>query len=304
MRIKKLSLTCIVMLSLIFISSCSKTDNPTNKVIRNNIDRTSGYKAPDGTFVGPRGRVNKDLTPKDIGPYGKRKKIKGNLTIEEDSATYKNIDVDGVIFVKADNVTISNFTAQRVTQDPGNTGMLLEDGKIDGQNKKNDGIQWSNFTVRRTEITRTFDGIKAMGDVVIQDNYIHDLDAFNSKDAGEGGYSHNDCVQISAKSNILIERNWFNNCGYNSAIFVDPDQAPISNVTIQHNYLNGGGITLYVIASRRVDNGVPSKVTVSNNVFGINHEFDFAAVGKDVVFIDNVTINNEVIKARYDDDES
>ena len=206
--------------------------------------------------------------------------------------------------VNANNVKVSNFTAQRVTQKPGKSGMVLEDGTINGNKKNNDGIQWSNFTVRRTEITGSFDGIKAQGEVVIEDSYIHDLHAFKSPDAGAGGYSHNDCVQVSAGSNILIERNWFDNCGFNSAVFIDPDQGKISNVTVRHNYLNGGGITLYAIASRSADNGIPTNVTISNNVFGDTHEFDYATIAQGISFTNNVRTNGELITPRPDPDNT
>lgn len=296
-----IALTCMFVLIL---SGCSTASEPKTQATRVPTERTSGYVAPDGVFVGPRGESTAEGVPVGLGAYGDRKKHKGDLTITENGSKVNNIDVDGVIYVNANDVTVSNFTAERVTQKPGKTGMNLEDGTIDGKNLKNDGVQWSNFTLRRMDISRTFDGIKAQGNVVIEDSYIHDLYSFRDKDAGAGGYSHNDCIQISTGTNILIQRNWLDNCGFNSAIFIDPDQGPIDNVTVQHNYLNGGGITLYAIASRSATNGLPTNVTISNNVFGETHQYDYATIGAGINFDQNVTIKGMTFKPRIDNDVS
>lgn len=298
-----LFITCLGLCVFTF-SSCSASSNENTQSTKAPEDRKSGYAAPDGTHVGPRGKATSNGVPIGIGAYGDRSHHKGDLTITKDGTSINDLDVDGVIFVNADDVTISNFTAERVTQKPGKSGMVLEDGTIDGKEKKNDGIQWNDFTVRRMDISHSFDGIKAQGNVVIEDSYIHDLYAFRSASAGAGGYSHNDCIQVSVGTNILIERNWLDNCGFNSAIFIDPDQGPIDNVTVQHNYLNSGGYTLYVIASRSAENGLPINVTVANNVFGENHEFGYATLGSGVTFENNVTQAGAVVTPKFDDDNT
>lgn len=294
----------LIVLVLLVISSCTSTSKVETSTLKPRLDRTSGFAAPDGTYVGPRGDSSEDGTPIGLGAYGKRKEHKGNLTIKKDGTKISDIDVSGKIFVNANNVTISNFTAEAVTQEPLKYGMVLEDGTIDGKQKKDDGIQWNNFEVRRMDISGSFDGIKAQGNVVIEDSYIHDLYAFRSSDAGAGNYSHNDCVQISIGSNILIQRNWFTNCGFNAAIFIDPDQGKIDNVTVQYNYLNGGGITFYAIASRSAEFGLPTNVNVSNNVFGETHEFDYATVGDGIDFSNNVNTRGESIVPRPDSDNT
>lgn len=182
--------------------------------------------------------------------------------------------------------------------------MVLENGTIEGKQKNNDGIQWSDFTLRKMDISGTFDGVKAQGNVIIEDSYIHDLHAFRSNEAGAGGYSHNDCVQISSGKNVLIERNWMVSCGFNSAIFIDPDQGAIDSVTVQHNYLDSGGITLYAIASRSAEHGLPTNVNIINNVFGDTHLYDYATIGAGVTFLHNVKTNGEEITPRTDTDAS
>jgi len=301
---RKILVATPLIFVLLMISACSSNTSAQSTVPTVNKDRTSGFMAPDGTYVGPRGEFDEQGVPTSIGAYGTRKAHKGDLTISKNGETVKNIDVQGIIYVNANDVKITNFTAQQVTQKPGKKGMILEDGKIDGKNKNGDGIQWSDFTVRRTEITGTFDGIKAQGNVVIEDSYVHDLYSFKSEEAGAGGYTHNDCVQVSTGKDILIQRNWFDNCGLNSAVFIDPDQGRIDNVTVSHNYMNGGGITLYAIASRSAQNGVPTNVTVENNVFGDTHQFDYATIAAGVIFRNNVRTNGEAIIPRNDEDNT
>lgn len=294
----------ITVLVLFVLSSCTSSSKVETSTSKPRLDRNSGFQAPDGTYVGPRGDANQDGTPVGIGAYGKRKKHKGNLVINKNGTKISDIDVSGKILVNANNVSISNFTAEGVTQKPLKYGMVLEDGTIDGKQKKDDGIQWNNFEARRMDISGSFDGIKAQGNVVIEDSYIHDLYAFRGPDAGAGNYSHNDCVQISIGSNILIQRNWFTNCGFNAAVFIDPDQGKIDNVTVQYNYLDGGGITFYAIASRSAEFGVPTNVNVSNNVFGETHEFDYATVGDGIEFLDNVNTRGETVVPRKDSDNT
>lgn len=301
---KNISRIAVALVVCSLFTACSSSSGISTTKTTLGAERTSGYQSPDGTFVGPRGQSKKDGTPLNIGAYGKRKMHKGDLTITKEGTKISNIDVAGVIYVNANNITISNFTAERVTQEPGKQGMLLEDGTIDGENKKDDGIQWNNFDLRRMDISRTFDGIKAQGNVSIQDSYIHDMYAFRSADAGAGGYSHNDCIQISTGADILIERNWMVNCGNNSAVFIDPDQGKISNVIVQHNYLDGGGYTLYAIASRSAENGLPTNITITNNVFGPNHIFNFATIASGVNFNENINTSGNTIKPVIDPDVS
>jgi hypothetical protein len=296
-----LALSCVVVI----VAACSSDSaESTTTTTRSILNRTTGLKSLDGTLVGPRGETTAAGIPQDVGAYGKRVSQKGDLVITDDGETITDIDVDGKILVNANDVTIRNFTAHSVTQEPGKTGMTLIDGTIKGNNLGMDGIQWSDFTLKRMDISGSFDGIKAQGNVVIEDSYVHDLYAWKGPEAGVGGYTHNDCVQISIGSNIRIEHNRFENCGFNSAIFIDPDQGKIDNILVRYNYLDSGGFTLYAIASRSANNGIPTNVTITNNVFGENNEFDYATVARGVTFIDNTNTAGNPISARTDDDET
>ena len=228
----------------------------------------------------------------------------GPLTITTPGAVVTDVDVQGQITIAANNVTVRNFRATNVTQ--GNfTGMVLEDGEVHGNNDPNnltDGVTWANYTARRLNVHNQLDGLKAMGNVLIESCWVHDNN-FHSGDLkyGAGGYTHNDGVQISVGSNVIIRNNRFERNAGNSAIFVDADQGPISNVTVTGNYLGGGGFTFYSIISRSAPQyGVPTGVVVTDNIFTQEHLFDYALVGGSVAWSGNVNLSGQAVTPRHD----
>jgi hypothetical protein len=224
----------------------------------------------------------------------------GPITITTPGQVVENINVSGTITVAANNVTLRNFRAQNVLQQSGNGGLLMEDGEIyGGAGYTGDGMDWANYTMRRMNVHNTFDGVKAHGNVLIESSWIHDLNEFKGAQYGAGGYSHNDGVQVSAGSNITIRGSRLERTGFNSAIFVDSDQGPISNVLIENNYLDGGGFTLYSIQSRSAPQfGVPTNVVVQNNVFGSDHLFDYAELGGGATWTNNTNAAGAQIQPR------
>ncbi len=224
----------------------------------------------------------------------------GSITITTPGADVENVNVNGTITIAANNVTLRNFRAQNVVQASGNGGMLLEDGEIyGGAGYTGDGLGWANYTIRRVNVHNTFDGVKAMGNVLIENSWVHDMNEFKGNQYGAGGYSHNDGVQSSAGSNITIRNSRFERTGFNSAIFIDADQGPISNVLIEGNYLDGGGFTLYSIISRSAPQyGVPTNVNVRNNVFGSDHLFDYAVLGGGAAWSNNTNTAGAQIQPR------
>ncbi len=263
---------------------------------------TSATSAGGGTIqaasssftVGP---TRPDLL-KNIGP----------ITITKDGTTLSDVHVNGTITIAADNVTVRNFIANNITQTTGNGGVkntVLEDGTIDGGGSTTngtDGVQWSNYTARRLEITKSFDGMKAFGNVTIENCWIHDLNAQSGNPAnGAGGYTHNDGIQAGSGSHFVIKGNRIERPGYNSAIFIDTDQGKISDVDIVGNYLDGGGYTLYVVQSRSAPQyGSPTNVTVEGNVFGKNGTQGPVALAPGVTFTDNVDTAGKPVPMRID----
>lgn len=246
-------------------------------------------EAPGATTTAPR---QAGVSPEDVGPSRPDLlRPTGPITVSTPGAVIENVDVDGPIVVEAPDVTIRNFRATNVVQESAG-GLLLEDGEIHGGDDPGfgaDGVAWSSYTARRLDVHHVFDGFKANGDVLIEDSWVHDLNEFRGDGAGSGGYSHNDCVQISAGSDIVLRDNRFERCGLNSAVFIDPDQGPIDDVLVEGNLLDGGGYTLYAIQSRSApENGPPTAVVVRGNTFGPDHLVDHATVAGTVEWSGNV----------------
>ena len=243
-----------------------------------------------------------------VGPTNpdRLKTVDGDFTALVPGQTFENLAVRGTIRVTASNVTIRNFTARNVEIAPDAREITLERGRLDGLgNPKNttDGVSFNDFTARGLEISRQIDGFKAMGNVTIEDCWVHDLNGLRGPGTGAGDYSHNDAVQVSVGSNVAIRRNRFERPGLNSAVFVDADQGPISNVLIENNFLDGGTFTLYVIKSRSApQNGMPEDVVVRNNIFGSAAIYGAATIGPGVTFTGNVTEQGRPVTAKADDE--
>jgi hypothetical protein len=81
----------------------------------------------------------------------------------------------------------------------------------------------------------------ANGDVLIEDNYMHDFVDYWSVGA------HQDAVQVVCGDNITIRHNTLdmNVESGNAAIMVGTACGPVDNVVIDRNLLAGGGYTVY-----------------------------------------------------------
>ncbi|MCU1458699.1 MAG: hypothetical protein JWL73_2791, partial [Actinomycetia bacterium] len=235
-------------------------------------------------------------------------KDSGPITVTEAGTVISNVRVNGTITIAADNVTVRNFVAGNVVQSTKGAGVrntVLENGTINGGNSTTnttDGVAWSNYTARNLDISKSFDGMKAFGNVTIENCWIHDLNMLRGDQYGAGGYSHNDGIQTSAGTNITIRDNRIERPGANSAIFIDSDQGRIDDVQITGNYLDGGGYTLYVVQSRSApQNGSPANVTVQGNVFGKNHNNGPVTLAPGVTFRDNVDSADQPVPMHVDD---
>lgn len=213
--------------------------------------------------------------PKDVAanPTGSKKpmaSVVGDLVTQKDGDLIDAKNVTGKIIVKHNNVKITNFVTTGVWKDPGKTGLIMEDGKIDGQNVVENSVQWSEYTLRRVEVTRTIDGCKGHGNVVIEDSWLHDNTFATGAGTGAGGYTHGDGLQVSSGNNVVFQRNRVENWRGNSGVFVDPDQGTIANVTIAGNFFsNVGNYPIFIKESAsNPSTGLPSNVKVTDNVIG------------------------------------
>ena len=197
------------------------------------------------------------------------------LLIENDGATYENIDVTGDIVIDADDVTLRNFRIDATGEFygvqvlDGHRGILLEDGEIYGMSGA--GVLGLGYTARRLHIhDGGGDGMKAQGDAegptLVESCFIEKL--------GTSEGAHADGNQTHGGSNITFRDN---------NIYVPSPETPsypgppyksnaafmlsrkVSNFVIEGNWLNGGSYTIYCVT----DEG---GVTVRNNRFGRDND--------------------------------
>lgn len=192
--------------------------------------------------------------------------FKGILRLSTPNTVVSGYDVDGCVVVTASNVV---FEKSRVRGGGAGcwdlisnqaSGLTVRDVELDGGgNADLEGMSASNFTLQRADIHGVGDGVRANGNVVIEDSWIHDL-------ASQAG-SHNDGIQTTAGSNIVIRGNRIENqLTQTSAIMIGADTGNVSGVTVENNLLAGGGYTVY--GGARPPSGRTIKaIVIRDNVF-------------------------------------
>ncbi|QQR52679.1 right-handed parallel beta-helix repeat-containing protein [bacterium] len=170
-----------------------------------------------------------------------------SITITQNGTVINGLNINGEVIIRANNVTIKNT---RITSgdyypiryfDNDNTGLLIEDSEIIGTNSNvTAGISFANYTLRRVEIYGAADGIKADGDVLIEDSYVHNLSVGND--------THNDGIQTTGGNNVTIRHT---TCklsttnGANACIQMGNESGQgISNWLVENNLFDGGGWTI------------------------------------------------------------
>lgn len=187
----------------------------------------------------------------------------GSITVTTDGTVLEMLDVSGSITVKANNVIIRKC---RITGgiygircSNGNTGLLVEDCTLVKSSPGGSaGFYGWNFTMRRCVIGNYVDAMKCASNSTVEDSLLHDLAYLSG--------THNDGVQCRSGSNIVFRHNTIKG-GYRmqtSAMLFQTADGSISNVTLEGNFLSGGGYTLYL---RDKGNGPPTNVLVKDNVF-------------------------------------
>lgn len=170
-------------------------------------------------------------------------KPSGTIKVTQDGATIEGYEVTGSIIIDADNVTVRNVIIRAGDHYPidverGRVGALIEDVEIDGRGRTRVAICCSNYTVRRANIHNVIDGPRVGDNTTVEDSYIHDLVARTG--------THNDGIQSTGGTNIVIRRNHIDNKNsQTSAILIAPNAKSVSEVTVEDNLLRGGGYTLY-----------------------------------------------------------
>ena len=211
----------------------------------------------------------------------------GDLTTSDfqyaktDGMVIEGLDLTGPVYVKANNVTIRNCRitggTYGVQANFGKTGLLIEDCEI--TQSKSAGIFGNDFTARRVYIHNTgADGIKPGNDWVVEYSYITDMGSI------EG--AHADGVQMVSGSNGTLRYNTFempaNTTGFENSqvILLKTDSGAIDDITIDNNWINGGGYSVQV-------RGTPTDITITNNRFGRDYNYWVIIADVDITWSGN-----------------
>jgi hypothetical protein len=202
-------------------------------------------------------------------PAGTSLRKTGPITVRTNGAVIEGVDAITEINVDADNVTIrdSRLTGNGewgIIQRQGHTGLRVENTEIlgDGVHKVQTGIlnQGSMVTIERVYIHTVSDGIQT-DQGVVADSFIDDIKEFPG----------DHCVNVSSNGSpepgmtLVIRHNTLlNPLAQTSAISIYQDFGRAHDVTVEGNYLAGGGYALY---GGKGNYGQSSNIRILNNVF-------------------------------------
>lgn len=205
-------------------------------------------------------------------PDGTDLESSGSITIEEDGEVIDGQEITGTVTVKADDVVIRNTRILNTGHFPvridGGSNLLIEDSEIDGQDRGDAAIAFGKYTLRRVHIHNVAEGPRvAGGDVTIEDSLIHQM--------VQKGDNHTDVVQVVSGSDIVVRGNALeahnpdSDVMGNAAFMFGEDDGPVTDCTVEGNYLDGGNYTV---------NGGGSGTTGAacafrDNVLGENHRY-------------------------------
>jgi hypothetical protein len=210
--------------------------------------------------------------------------VEGNFRTSRAGQVVTGLDIRGDLYVDHDDVTVTCSRVHGITTNSGLRLRMWQSSLGDPQGvREGSAVKFSDYTLRRVDIQGTFDGLKAHGNVDVQDSYIHDL--YRTTDPSTpNGMTHNDGVQVSPGAHMVFRHNTFHmwsftdgqsagvhpvtssygdGAGYTtSAFMIADDSATVSDVLIENNMIRGRA-SKYLIITGRVDD-----VRVVGNVLG------------------------------------
>jgi hypothetical protein len=202
-------------------------------------------------------------------PVGRPLQQSGSVRVTRAGTVIDGLEVNGDISVEAPNVTIRNTRIVNngewgIIQRDQAGGLVVEDVEIRGNGADQLGKGIYNIggmlTVRRTNISVVTDGIMtSVG--LIEDNYLHDPKEYSG--------DHVDMVQSGsappAGLSLVIRHNTIvNTRDQTSAVALFQDFGIQRDVTVENNFLAGGGYTLYAGAGEK---GTATNIKIVNNVW-------------------------------------
>jgi VCBS repeat-containing protein len=223
----------------------------------------------------------------------------GDLVIDTPGAVISGLNITGTVYINAPNVTIENckITSDNwwvVIVEPGVTGALVQNCDINGTGTGPQGQVGiaGQGTFLHNNIYNVENGVDVRGDnTLIQDNYIHDLQA--------SGDPHYDGIQISASvSNVTVRHNTdISPDSATSAVYVANDWGSVSNIVIDNNELAGGGFTVYSDqkTAARGGTGTVTGVQFTNNKLESGHYGFDAITDNNVVWQGNTDLTGRTV---------
>jgi hypothetical protein len=193
----------------------------------------------------------------------------GGIRVQEAGTIIDGLDVRGDISVEAPDVIIRNTRIVNngewgIIQRDSGGGLVVENVEIrsNGAEQLGKGIYniGGMLTVRRSNISMVTDGIMtSVG--LIEDNFLHDPREFPG--------DHVDMIQAGSGPppdlSLIIRRNTvINTVDQTSAVAIFQDFGIQHDVTVDNNFLAGGGYTLYAGAG---DKGISRNIKITNNVW-------------------------------------
>lgn len=211
----------------------------------------------------------------------------GIIRVNEDDTIIENLDLEGVITINASNVIIRNC---KITPEIGSyyginiyngSNILIEDCEFDlGICLGAAAVAGDNYTLLRSYIHDSGgDGVKLGSNVTIDGCYFEKL--------GKSIDAHADGSQLSAGTNVIITRSFFNMPSYEknysstSNFMIKADLGVIDNVLIEYNWCSGGGFVVYIVDGPYS----VSNVIVRNNKFYRTFKYGLLSVNSEHPYI-------------------
>jgi hypothetical protein len=239
---------------------------------------TSPTTSPTTAPTQPAGTAKPDASNTGVVAGTALTVVTGNQTFSTSGQVITGKDFRGYVKVTGTNITFKNCIFRGGTPSGNNalldteagTNTVVEDSEFVPLQPAAtiDGLWTANTKLYRVNIHGTVDGMKAGNNTLVQDSYIHDMSWFASDPNQGGGPTHNDGVQaFDGVSGVTLRHNTIDMSTTKDANAALQDSA--SNVTVDNNWLDGGGCTLNF-----ADHGhsLPGLV-VTNNRFGRHSAF-------------------------------
>lgn len=208
------------------------------------------------------------------------RRVDGTLVLDRAGATYSNLDIHGRVRVDAPNITLANSIVRGDNakalgalidcnhSTTNHSGFVVRDSTLVPQYPSayyQAGILGHDFTVLRTEITKTVDAVHVVGNnVTVTRSWLHDTLYVSAAASPLHRDTHNDGVQVLGGANIRVAGNTISG-NSNAAMQVTQDDGAVSGLRFTGNWSSGGGCTVNMVATPRTS--IVGTVTVARNRF-------------------------------------